>query len=340
LNLASLGGNGHRVKLRALGYLAGACILHVAAFGLVARLHVPAPAPVDSALAATTPLEIEIDRTLEPEAREVAPVDVGSSLHATAPAGAKVAPRAGSVSPEGEQAPVATSESPSSLPAQAAPADSGSWSFPSTRPTGVPLGDLLGNKGIVIAPGAGSGAAVAEAPPARGISKSGGLVEGLDQADFAKGQGRGGAVLASVEAAARSNDAPTIGRVVFDVTVDRANVVTVSVVSASEDFRGWSNLAGAIATGVRSRKTRIPPGAQGLRVRVEVDAAVKYPDGRDVRSTGGFVDPEHLTIGTQGKVCGIGLNPLGISGGCSPENIGGVAARIVHGRVLGESRLD
>ena len=174
----------------------------------------------------------------------------------------------------------------------------------------------------------------------RGVSRTGGLIEGLDQADFAKGQGRGGAVLASVEAAARSNDAPMTGKVIFDVTVDRQNVVTVAVVSASEDFNGWSNVAGAIATGVRSKHTRIPSSARGLHVRVQIDAAVKYPDGRDVRSTGGFVDPEHLTIGTQGKVCGIGLNPVGIAGGCSPENIGGVAARVVSGRVLGESRID
>jgi hypothetical protein len=325
------------VKLRALGYLAGACIVHVAVFGVAARLHVPAHV-AESTLERTTPIDLEIDRN-----REIAiePSDVAPAVHANAPAGAKVAPRAGSVAGEIARAPDAT-ESPtsSSLPAQAAPADSGSWSFPSSRPSGVALGDLLGSKGLVIGPAGAASGSVAEAPPARGVSRTGGLIEGLDQADFAKGQGRGGAILASVEAAARSNDAPMTGKVIFDVTVDRQNVVTVAVVSASEDFNGWSNLAGAIATGVRSKHTRIPPSARGLHVRVQIDAAVKYPDGRDVRSTGGFVDPDHLTIGVQGKVCGIGLNPLGIGGGCSPENIGGVAARVVSGRVLGESRID
>jgi hypothetical protein len=326
------------VKLRALGYLAGACIVHAAVFGIAARLHVAEPAVLEATNERTTPIDLEIDPSRESES-EPAPSDV-APVHANAPAGAKVAPRAGAVA-EIAHAPEAT-ESPasSSLPAQAAPADSGSWSFPSTRPSGVALGDLLGGKGIVIGPPSAASGTVAEAPPARGVSRTGGLIEGLDQADFAKGQGRGGAVLASVEAAARSNDAPMTGKVIFDVTVDRQNVVTVAVVSASEDFNGWSSLAGAIATGVRSRHTRIPPSARGLHVRVQIDAAVKYPDGRDVRSTGGFVDPSHLTIGTQGKVCGIGLNPLGISGGCSPENIGGVAARVVSGRVLGESRLD
>jgi hypothetical protein len=75
-------------------------------------------------------------------------------------------------------------------------------------------------------------------------------------------------------------------------------------------------------------------------VRVQIEATVKYPDGRDVRSLGPVVDPGSLTVGVQGKVCGIGLNPLGIAGGCSPENIGGVAARAVRGRILGESRLN
>jgi hypothetical protein len=98
-----------------------------------------------------------------------------------------------------------------------------------------------------------------------------------------------------------------------------------------------------------------------MRFVVHVDAVVQFPDGKrradlgnkTIATTGwggeyvpGLSSPGVPMVGVvhTGKVCSVGaaVAPgfVMLGGACSPENLGSPAVRMVHGRVLSESRID
>jgi hypothetical protein len=202
---------------------------------------------------------------------------------------------------------------------------------------------------------------------AREGTRTYGIVEALDARDRDLGLSRSGPVLAAVEDAARDGSAPTEGRAVFVVTVDREKGVSVTLRDADKNVDAWRALAELVKAKAIGKPTRIPPGARGIVAHIEVSAAVTWPDGRRVRDTEkgaegeikGFTVHEDGTLETpragvqvHGKVCDATLRTPGlrvgggwiqiidpISGKCSVENIGTTAQRIVHGRILSEGRL-
>jgi hypothetical protein len=99
-----------------------------------------------------------------------------------------------------------------------------------------------------------------------------------------------------------------------------------------------------------------------MRFVVHVDAVVQWPDGKRPSKMGTKAVVQTGEVGSSeshpgldftrvpmvgvyhaGKVCsgGVALTPgmLMAGGACSPENVNQPAARIVHGRVVSESRL-
>jgi hypothetical protein len=244
----------------------------------------------------------------------------------------------------------------------------------------------------------------AEQPP--GASTTGGLSEGLSQHDLELGLGHGGAVLSAAEQAARSADAPIDGSATFEVVVHSDGTVVARVTRAQGPVSDWARVADAIGRTVDPRRMHLPAG-RGWRVVVHVDAKVRLPDGRDVKSlhgpragvsesvlqhaleqkpgSGGWAEgPDGKTgvgdentapmggeighghaaqgnaggaaaqglaqrilptphVSVSGKVCSatIGITPAGLSlsGGCSPENIGGHGTRIVSGHIVSEGAL-
>jgi hypothetical protein len=206
-----------------------------------------------------------------------------------------------------------------------------------------------------------------DAPPlmkpsdARTGSRSGGLTEGLDASDRAKGLGRGGPVLSAVEDAAHSADAPEEGMADYEVVVRRTGPIEVYLLGARADRDEWDRITPAIREGVSSRHVFIPDGASGMRFVVHVDAAMRFADGKrradlgnkTFASTGwsgknepGLSSPGVPMVGVvhTGKVCSIGAavapGMVVLGGACSVENIGTPAVRVVHGRVVSESRID
>jgi hypothetical protein len=195
----------------------------------------------------------------------------------------------------------------------------------------------------------------AQAPPA---STTGGLAEGLDAADFARGMGRGGPVRTAVEDAARSGDAPIFGTATFSVVIAADGKVSVDVASASGDRTAWEGLRPAIRTALVGKPVRIAPKTRGLRVTVHVEASEQFPGGGrppppskqgaalsgsigKVTETKDHVDIElpSVALTYQSRKCaaGIVVSPGGVSagGGCNP----GVAMRVVAARIVGEERL-
>ncbi len=188
-----------------------------------------------------------------------------------------------------------------------------------------------------------------------GASRTGGVAEALAAADVSKGLGHGGPVVSALEEVARTNDAPVRGVATFDIVLYRGGSADVVLDAADTDFAAWSRLTRAMSEAVAQKNVRIPPAARGLRVTVRLDARLQLPDGRQVSTLGPFanttglvVEPDSMVaksvpavnLGVQGKVCGaglhVGLDGVGIMGGCSPENIGAVPLRVVHGVELRE----
>ncbi len=166
-------------------------------------------------------------------------------------------------------------------------------------------------------------------------SSTGGLIETLDAQDVARGFGRGGPARTAAEMATR--DAPVMGSAVFGVAIDSALNVTVDLAGVTSDYPGWARVAEDIKRTIVAKNIRMPHGAKGLRISVRVEAKDQYPDGRDPKSVGGYAGPGG--VGYSGKVCSAGIVGIGIGGGCSPENIGVPAVRIVSARIVSESRL-
>ena len=199
-----------------------------------------------------------------------------------------------------------------------------------------------------------------DVPPKPAVSKTGGVTEALDDHDLKLGISRGGEVLSAMEAVARTGNVPARGNATFVVVVDARGHVDVALQDASEDVDGWSRELGAMRDAVSKRHVRLPPGANGLQIRVRLEARVVYADGRDPRTDGPSVKATGLelvetktqiviqeipsvTVGVRGKVCGagltVGITGVSIAGGCSPENAGSPARRVVSGKVVGETRL-
>jgi hypothetical protein len=327
---------------RAAGYVATATAVHVALL-LSLRARPPAsPPPVAAEPIPEGAVEVEL------VARDAPVRDVPARVESASP----VSPRgfAGDAAlaarEEGREQPGPLEESPLPEP-QPAPAGSG-WAFDPRKPLDVTSSAFI----------ASATQRPSAEPPPTGASTSGGLVEGLDGQDAARGMGRSGPVLSALESATRASDSSVLGVATFDVAVDADGRVTVHVVEASSAFADWSKIAEATRASIVPGRIRIPPGARGWHVVARLEAKEQYPNGvapktlgtklvgtpAAIHETKDRVDIQlpQATLATAGKVCSlaitVGLSP-GISGGCNPENIGAHLARIVEGRVLSEGRL-
>jgi len=180
----------------------------------------------------------------------------------------------------------------------------------------------------------------------------GALPRGLLARDVALGLGRGGAVLAAAEAAARADDAPAEGVATLDVLVGAAGPVVVAVADTDGDRAGWERVAGAIARSVDPRRVRLPPGARGLRVMVRVEAHRTLSDGRDVRSLHGprrSLEQSVLSKTLEGKAAPRPVSPAPAAGGelgnGSAPDVGaavgqGMAQRVLPSPTLSTSPQD
>jgi hypothetical protein len=189
---------------------------------------------------------------------------------------------------------------------------------------------------------ANGGRAAAEAPAT--VSTTGGIVEGLDAADVARGLGRGGPVRTAIDFVARTENAPVRGSATFSVTIFSDGKIDVQVASNQTD---WSQLVPAIADAVRKAQVRLPPKSRGLNVVVSLEAKVKYPDGYEpppektkvTTDTALAVDKPVIGIHVRGKRCSgaIAITPGGV--GAGGDCAVGTAARAVSTRVVSERRL-
>jgi hypothetical protein len=327
---------------RAAGYVAIATAAHVALFLSIRKGPHVAP-PVSAEPPPEDAIAIELPAPDAPAHRVAARAPSPLPAIPRAIAGdAILAAREGHREPPGPR-----EESSPPEPAPAPPAGSG-WVFDLRRPLDVTSSAFVAS--------ATQRAGLEPAPA--GASTSGGLVEGMDSQDAARGMGRSGPLLSALESATRASDTSVLGVATFDVAVDTDGRVTVHVLEASSAFADWSRIADATRAAIVPAQIRIPPGARGWHMVARLEAKEQYPNGVDPRTLGTKlvrtpaaihetkervdIQLPQATFATAGKVCSlaitVGLSP-GISGGCNPENIGAHLARLVEGRVLSEGRL-
>jgi hypothetical protein len=327
------------VEIRRLVALGVACGVHgVLLLGIeAAKAPPPASSETRTAVSEVTLEELAPETTPLPAVVADPSEEAAASAHADAVA-PRTTPRAASTTPTRE-APV------ENAPHTAGPDDA--WSF-SPGVTHIDLRSAV--TADMVAPQHDPAAHDARdrTKPAT-ASGTGGLAEGLAAHDVEVGMGRGGAVLAAAETAARSSDAPLDGGATFDVAV-RPDGVVARVVSADRDAAGWSRVADSLGRSLDPKRVRLPPGGRGWRVVVRVDAVTRLADGRDVRTLHGVkaaVTPSVLQQQTEAKPGGawspppppgpdVGqeVPPQGGALGRGPQHAGGGALQGLAERIL------
>ncbi len=189
-----------------------------------------------------------------------------------------------------------------------------------TKPKIPPLIDLGSpGKHAIILPQPGTGA---DAPP---ISKEkqleakldAQLKAGLDAKDTEAGTGYGGPVASAAHGAAQGSLAPEAGFATFDVQTDAAGTITgVKLVDFNADKAGWEYVASGMRKTLSTQKLRVPTGANGVYVRVRVEASMKLPSGAKK-----------------------GVQVQGLGFGFDVADIGQQPKRVVSARVLSEQRI-
>lgn len=373
------------VSRRSVLAFGAAATAHAGALLALSLLRPPSPAAPPSAV--STEVDLDLSATPPPPATNEppSPPDFGARVGRLI---ARVEP--GAASPA--KGPLPSPESAALAPEPA----SSAWSFSPFAAGPMDLHAALTPDMVAPPPATSSD----QPPRPQTASSTGGLAEGLAQRDVEMGLGHGGPVLSAAEIAARSSDAPLEGGATFDVVVHPDGTVVARVLrSDGPPASDWSSVADALARSVDPQAMRLPAG-HGRHVVVRIDAKVKLPDGREVKSLhglrlgvaksvlqqqleakpgaggewgtgdtdtapmGGALGHGHAPqanaggaaaqgivqrvlptpeLSVSGKVCSaaLGVSPAGISlgGGCSLENIGAHATRIVSGRILSEAGL-
>jgi hypothetical protein len=117
------------------------------------------------------------------------------------------------------------------------------------------------------------------------VSSTGGLQEGLEASDRALGLvGPEGRVLSALQKAAHAWVAPETGVARFEVTVHRTGAVEVTLGAASAQREQWQQVAGHLASDLRSAPPRVAPPREGFKYVVEVVAEQTLPNGTKLKS--------------------------------------------------------
>ncbi len=168
------------------------------------------------------------------------------------------------------------------VPAPSAePPGDGSWTF---SPTGAgPSAAPLSSAALADAVRAGVRAIVAEDTKRLAEDKKRNdplrlVLPRFGERDIALGLIPGGELVTATRDAV--HDAPTMGHALLEFQIDGAGVVaSVRVVDASSDRTDWEELAVRLAKATGARTIRVPSGAKGVALTLEVTSAMKNVSG-------------------------------------------------------------
>ena len=316
--------------------LFGAVVLHAVVLGLIARVAAPAsgPATRGAADAVADALDVELladDVTATPPRAMIEAL--GSAKETKAEPGhvrLAFAPgaRRTTTEPSPEPEPTAPLEVGEAPVAPAAGLAATAPSEAAAAPGGAPAGAIdlgLGADGwkrwlASDHPGGTAprtpapGVPVVKAPPA---STTGGLREGLLEADLKRIVGPSGRVVNALEDAAHGEGATAFGVARFAVTVLRTGGVEVRLESASAGDAEWKRVAERAAANLRANAPTIRAPSEGARFLVELSAEMMIVDGRRAASLHGpriEATPPRIHAWTEGQRDMQRSNPTAASG--------------------------
>jgi hypothetical protein len=108
------------------------------------------------------------------------------------------------------------------------------------------------------------------------------LTAAQDAHDRELGLGPEGPLLAALRDELPATTIAKNARGLVEATVDDAgHVVAIAVIDVDQDRRAWEELARRALEALRGRSLRMPPGATGATMEVEVTSRYVMPSGRD-----------------------------------------------------------
>jgi hypothetical protein len=251
---------------------------HAAVAVWAARAPQPSVVPGAAEALDVTEAAIEVEAPpAEPSATAVEPASAPheSSLQPVAAIGLR-SHAAGAARVEGPAGPAASSE-------PAAP--DGTWAFnPTTGPSpsdGSAGPGALSDRALESAMNGGVGAVVTEyAKKREGFARKHAFLPVYTARDLELGLVPGGALVTLTRDLVRRSLAPDTGRALLQFDTDGAGVIaSVRVLDVSSERAEWVRVADAILASSHGTTLRVPAGASGVAVTVEVTSAMKTVDG-------------------------------------------------------------
>ncbi len=148
-----------------------------------------------------------------------------------------------------------------------------------------------------------------------------------------------GPIVAELESTTRHlAGSPFEGHAVFAFRIDEVGlVVSASVEDVSGDRREWEDVAKATFNALAQKRLRIPPGAKGVTMRVELTSKVVLPSGARHPLTVGSNAVDALGHAMHGQFDQPAETPGIFGGGFDLSDIGAHPMRVVGARVLSET---
>lgn len=297
----------------------GAIGAHVVLALVLPRAHV-APLPV------APPVE-ELSVDLAPTAtttEAIAPSDVATAVAA---AGATAQPRSYQL---GTTSTAGATDLPQTGVIEPAPTASQGGAVPFGGLLVVPGGDKaaigLGGGNSYRTQTALAGGAGSSEPTAKQRFDSA-LNSALQQRERELGMLQEGPAILALEDATRASAGPLEGRAVLALTFDASGVCTgASVESSSSDRATWNDIAKKAVAALAQKHVRVPSGARGLELRIEVESKMALPSG------------------ARAPISGVGLKSddkgnAGLGANFDVSDIGSKPSRVVGARTIGSSTL-
>ncbi len=299
-------------------WVAVAAVAHAA--GLVALLLLPVRHPMNSAAPAIEVAELAV--TLENEAPAVAPqpgiaeatpADTSHAPTETAPA--IVARGASSATGAAIGEPIAAAVG-SEVPANGPPGPAAGGGVSAIPFTAKELGIGAGNNPFLPRAEEKVPTTGPDTPIARSLRGT-----GLEH-DRQLGLGPEGPALTALQGATSSSIAPLRGRAHFIVRTGGDGMVLGIDLVDSEGGSGWVDAGRLALESLRGKRFKIPSGARGMNMHVEVKSEMKLPNGQNA-PVGGRLGQNDMPELTMPDVSNIGAQPR----------------RVIHARAVGTEVL-
>lgn len=165
------------------------------------------------------------------------------------------------------------------------------------------------------------------------------IMDAIHANEILNGDFTTGPVVKEIESTTRNlAGTPFEGRAVFAVRVDELGLVlSVGVDEASGDRREWNEVATHVLNALAQRRLRMPHGAKGVAMRIEVTSKVALPSGSRVPLHVGSPAADAVSKMVKGEFDKAPDTPAIIGGSFDLSDIGAHPMRMVGAHIVSAS---